>query len=217
MSALRCQNRVVAVALHVWGIGASAGGASTVTPPASTTNYVAADASLSGKTFSAFADADGNLFPDNDERAIFFAKGVVETVKKLNWSPDIIHVHDWLASLLPLYLRKYYADEPIFADSKIVTSVYGQGFEGELDSAIVDKIAFDGIPTEDIKALEKPDYNNLLKIAVDHSDAIILASEQIPDELDKHISNLSKPVLPYVSFKETEEAYANFYNSEVLK
>ena len=59
--------------------------------------------------------------------------------------------------------------------------------------------------------------NNLLKIAVDHSDAIILASEQIPDELDKHISNLSKPVLPYVSFKETEEAYANFYNSEVLK
>ncbi|AKA34793.1 MAG: glycogen synthase [Muricauda sp.] len=164
-----------------------------------------------------FADADGNLFPDNDERAIFFAKGVVETVKKLNWSPDIIHVHGWLASLLPLYLRKYYADEPIFADSKIVTSVYGQGFEGELDSAIVDKIAFDGIPTEDIKALEKPDYNNLLKIAVDHSDAIILASEQIPDELDKHISNLSKPVLPYVSFKETEEAYANFYNSEVLK
>ncbi len=164
-----------------------------------------------------FTDKEGQLFPDNDERAIFFAKGVVETVKKLNWAPDIIHVHGWMASLLPLYLRQYYADEPLFADSKIVTSVYDRGFDGELDSEMVKKIAFDGIEGNEIASLSTPDYNNLLKVAVDHSDAIILASEEISDELQTHIDGLSKPVLPYVSLQETEEAYANFYNTEVLK
>ncbi len=169
------------------------------------------------KRKATFEDKEGNLFPDNDERAIFFAKGVVETVKKLNWSPDIIHVHGWMASLLPLYLREYYADEPIFADSKIVTSVYKRGFEGELDEKMADKIIFDGIEKDKIQALETPDYNNLLKTALDYSDAVILASEEIPETIQKHIEVLGKPVLPYVSFQETEEAYANFYNTEVLK
>ena len=169
------------------------------------------------KRKATFADSSGKLFPDNDERAIFFAKGVVETVKKLNWSPDITHVHGWMASMVPLYLRKYYADEPLFSESRIVTSVYGKDFEGELDSQMIDKIAFDGIAKEDIAALSKPEYNNLLKVAVDHSDAVILAAEDLSDDLKSHIDNLSVPVLPYVSLQEAEEAYTNFYNTEVLK
>lgn len=169
------------------------------------------------KRKATFRNEKKELFPDNDERAIFFAKGVVETVKKLNWTPDIIHVHGWMASLLPLYLRQYYADEPLFADSKIVTSVYSQGFEGELDPQMQAKVLFDGIAQEKISSLEVPNYNNLLKVAVDHSDAVILAAEDVPSELQEYIANLQKPVLPYVSIKEFEEAYANFYNTEVLK
>ena len=144
-------------------------------------------------------------------------KGVVETVKKLNWSPDIIHVHGWMASLLPLYLKKYYADEPLFGESKIVTSVYGQGFEGELDKDMIHKIAFDGVSEDSIEALKTPNYNNLLKVAVDYSDAVILAAEEIPEELQSHISNLEKPVLSYVPLQGFEEAYAKFYTTEVLK
>ncbi len=169
------------------------------------------------KRKATFLDENGNLFPDNDQRAIFFAKGVVETVKKLNWSPDIIHVHGWMASLLPLYLKKFYADEPLFVESKIVTSVYRKTFDGELDKEMVKKIAFDGVPENSIEHLKTPNYNNLLKVAVDFSDAIILASEEIPEDLENHISNLEKPVLPYVSLQEFEEAYSNFYNTEVLK
>jgi starch synthase len=169
------------------------------------------------KRKSTFTDEQGNLFPDNDQRAIFFAKGVVETVKKLNWNPDVIHVHGWLASLLPLYLRKYYADEPLFADSKIVTSVYKKSFEGELDKGMVKKIAFDGIPEECIASLSEPNYNNLLKVAVDFSDAVILAAEDISEDLFKYIANLQVPVLPYVPLQEFEEAYTNFYIKEVLK
>ena len=168
------------------------------------------------KRKATFADADGNLFPDNDARAIFIAKGVVEPGKKLNWTPDIIHVHGWMASLLPLYLRQYYADEPLFADSKIVTSVYEQGFEGALDSEMSKKIVFDGIAEDKVNALATPDYNNLLKVAVDYSDAVILASEAVSDDLKDHISKLDKPVLPDVSFQESEEAYTNFYKTEVL-
>lgn len=169
------------------------------------------------KRKSTFTDEQGNLFPDNDQRAIFFAKGVVETVKKLNWNPDIIHVHGWMASLLPLYLKKYYADEPLFAESKIVTSVYGRTFEGELDKDIIKKITFDNIPEESIALLKNPTYNNMLKVAVNFSDAVILAAEEIPKELQEHIANLQIPVLPFVPLQEFEEAYANFYNTEVLK
>jgi starch synthase len=164
-----------------------------------------------------FKDADGKLFNDNDERIIFFAKGVVETVKKLNWTPDIIHVHGWMASLLPLYLKKYYADEPLFSESKIVTSVYSKNFEGELNPELIDKVNFDGIDKKAVESLTTPDYNNLLKVAVDYSDAIILASESIESDLKSHIDGLEKPVLPYVSFQEFEEAYTNFFNTEVLK
>jgi starch synthase len=169
------------------------------------------------KRKATFTDENGELFPDNDERSIFFAKGVVETVKKLNWSPDIIHVHGWMASLLPLYLRTYYADEPLFADSKIVTSVYGKGFDGNLDVKMKNKILFDGISKESITHLESPTYNNLLKVAVDFSDAIILATEEISEDLSDYINNLQKPLLPYVPLQEFEEAYANFYSTEVLK
>ncbi|TRZ45821.1 glycogen/starch synthase [Robertkochia solimangrovi] len=168
------------------------------------------------KRKATFTDEEGNLFPDNDERAIFFAKGVVETVKKLNWNPDIIHVHGWMASLLPLYLRKYYADEPLFAESKIVTSVYNTGFEGNLDMAMKEKIMFDGISDDDVKVLDQPNYNNLLKVAVDNSDAVVIASDNVDKDLMDHIEGLSKPVLPHMSIYEFEEAYTEFYETKVL-
>ena len=95
------------------------------------------------KRKAVFTDEDDQLFPDNDERAIFFAKGVVETVKKLNWAPDIIHVHGWMASMLPIYLKEYYKEEPLFTESKIVTSLYNGGFEGNLSGDFAKKVFFD--------------------------------------------------------------------------
>ncbi len=168
------------------------------------------------KRKATLTDEDGNLFSDNDERAIFFAKGVIETVKKLNWSPDIIHVHGWLASLLPLYLKAFYKDEPLFNESKIVTSIYNQSFEGTLNEGMKDKIKFDNIDDDAIKALDNPTYNNLMKVAIDFSDALIIGSEEIPDELSAHLKDSKKPVLEYKSKDEFSEAYTNFYNNDVL-
>ena len=168
------------------------------------------------KRKATLTDEDGELFSDNDERAIFFAKGVIETVKKLNWSPDIIHVHGWLASLLPVYLKEYYKDEPLFNESKIVTSVYNQSFNNTLNEDMVNKVKFDNINEDAIKVLEEPSYNNLMKIAVDYSDALIIGSENIPEDLETYIKASDKPILEYQNRDEFGEAYTTFFNESVL-
>ena len=165
------------------------------------------------KRKATFSDEEGVLYPDNDERAIFFAKGVVETVKKLNWVPDIIHVHGWMASLLPIYMKHYYKDEALFSETKIVTSVYSQSFEGSLDAEMINKIKFDGVPQDAIQELELPNYENLIKAAIKHSDGVIIASENVSESLTKFILSSDKPFLSFASKDKFTEAYTNFYKS----
>lgn len=168
------------------------------------------------KRKATFTDEEGVLYPDNDERAIFFAKGVVETVKKLNWVPDIIHVHGWLASLLPIYMKHYYKDEALFADTKIVTSVYTPSFEGTLDMEMINKVKFDNVPHDAVSFLETPTYENILMTAVAHSDAVVIASENLPASLTKFIESSGKPFLPFVAKEKFAEAYTTFYKDTVL-
>jgi len=163
-----------------------------------------------------FSDEDNNLFNDNDERAIYFAKGVIETVKKLNWAPDIIHIHGWMASLLPLYIKEYYKDDPLFVESKIVTSVYNTGFEGALNKEFYNKIKFDNIAESKIESITNPNYTNLLKIAIENSDAVIKASNHLPEELEEFLNATEKPVLSHVSVEELGTIYTEFYLNEVL-
>lgn len=157
-----------------------------------------------------FSDEDDNLFQDNDERAIFFAKGVVETVKKLNWAPDIIHVHGWLASLLPLYLKEYYSEEPLFAESKIVTSVYNNGFEGSLNEELINKVQFDKLSDDKISELSEPNYTNIIKNAIVNSDAVVYGSAEIDDEFTSLVEKENKLALEYHS-DDYSESYLDFY------
>lgn len=169
------------------------------------------------KRKAVYTDEDDKLFDDNDERMIFFAKGVVETVKKLNWAPDIIHIHGWLASLLPLYLREFYTDEPLFTDSKIVYSLYNSGFEGEINNNLVEKIAFDKIKKKKTTSLKTPNHINLLKSAIENSDAIIKGSENLPAEVEEFIKESNTTT--YLGFQPEDvltEAYLNFYKNEIL-
>ncbi|KRO66306.1 MAG: glycogen synthase [Cryomorphaceae bacterium BACL21 MAG-121220-bin10] len=168
------------------------------------------------KRKATYANEDGALFPDNDERALFFAKGVVETVKKLNWAPDIIHVHGWLASFLPLYLKTYYANEPLFDGCKVVTSVYNQGFEGTLDKALKHKISLDGIQEQHLAHLEEPNYINVIKTAIDHSDALITGSNELPEELANYMKAQKAPVLNFHNKEDFSQAYIDFYQNKVL-
>jgi starch synthase len=162
-------------------------------------------------------DENQVLFTDNDERMIFFTKGVIETVKKLNWSPDIIHVHGWLASFLPLYLRNYYGNEPLFENSKIVTSVYNQGFNGTLNAEVSNKIKFDAIDDQALTHLDNPTFENVMKVAINNSDAVIIGSEDISKELETFIGGLDKPVLAFQQMEDMEREYLEFYQTKVLE
>ena len=168
------------------------------------------------KRKATFADEDGVMYPDNDERAIFFAKGVVETVKKLNWVPDIIHVHGWYASMLPVYMNHCYKKEALFSETKIVTSVYAESFSETLDVEMINKVKFDGVPHEAIADLELPNYENILKTAVLNSDAVIIASDSLSPSLTKFIESSNKPFLPFTPKDGFAEAYTNFYSNEVI-
>lgn len=168
------------------------------------------------KRKATFADEEGVMYPDNDERAIFFAKGVVETVKKLNWVPDIIHVHGWMAAMLPIYMKHFYKNEALFSETKIVTSVYSQSFDGTLDVEMINKVKFDGVPDEAISDLEIPSYENIIKATIKHSDAVIVASENLSPSLTKFIESSGKPFLPFAPKDAFAELYTNFYTNEVL-
>ncbi|MBP9792483.1 MAG: glycogen/starch synthase [Flavobacterium sp.] len=168
------------------------------------------------KRKATFTDEEGVLFPDNDERAIFFAKGVVETVKKLNWVPDIIHVQGWMAAMLPIYMKHYYKDEALFADTKIVTSVFNQGFEGNLDLEMSKKVQFDGVPHSAIQELDTPSFENIMMASINHSDGVVIASESISPNLTKFIEASNKPLLPFAPKEKYAEAYTEFYKNQIL-
>jgi starch synthase len=122
------------------------------------------------------SDDEGNEFDDNDERAVFFARGVLETVIKLRWAPDIIHCHGWLTSLVPMYIKKYYYNNPLFRNSKVVYSVYNDDFKNPLNKDFTEKIILDGITRDDLDMLKIPTYENVSKFAVSFSDAVIKGS-----------------------------------------
>lgn len=124
-----------------------------------------------------FYDEDGNFFNDNDQRAIFFCRGVIETVTKLGWAPDIIHCHGWLASFMPMYLKKFHYDDPLFADSKIVFSAYGAK-EENMPETLVDNLKFDGFDPEDIAKYENATIESVNRAAMTYCDGAIIANEK---------------------------------------
>ncbi|MGI5914232.1 MAG: glycogen/starch synthase [Bacteroidales bacterium] len=160
-----------------------------------------------------FADVNGNEFEDNDERTIFYARGVIETVKKLRWAPNIVHCHGWMSAMAPIYLKTLYNDHPLFQNFKIVYSVYNNDFQKPFRQSFADKLRFDGIEGEGRKMLKNPDYVNVTKLAIKYSDAIIMGSPKINDELNSFIQTIDKPVLPYQDEEHYIDAYNEFYDS----
>lgn len=159
-------------------------------------------------------DAKGKSFDDNDERSIFFNRGVIETVKKLGWAPDIIHCHGWFTGLMPIYIKKAFADNPLFADTKIVYSIYDDAFDGSLDKEFAAKIPIEGIAAKDVKHVAgDPSFVNLTKLAIDNADGIIYGSENINADVQKYAKKSGKLLLGYKSPEEYMDAYSEFYNA----
>ena len=161
-----------------------------------------------------YHDAEGRFFEDNGERAVFFARGVLETVKKLRWAPDIVHCQGWISQILPLYLKKVYSDDPIFSDSKVILSLYNDISPDErFSDDFKEKIRFGDIAMEDMDAMESPDGMNLAKLAVRYSDGIIMGSGDIAPELAECCSKSGLPILPFDAAALESGEYIDIYNS----
>jgi starch synthase len=159
-----------------------------------------------------FMDEEGNFFDDNDERAMFFARGVIETVKKLQWAPSIIHCHGWFSALISLYIKKIYDDDPVFKNSKVVLSIYNNDFKKSLNKSFKKKLKMDGIPESDLKIIDDPNYLNYCKLAVNMSDGLIIGSEQVNQDLMQYLEHSGKPLLQYQNSDSYVEAYSAFYD-----
>jgi starch synthase len=159
-----------------------------------------------------FSDENNKFFADNDERCIFFCRGVIETVKKLRWSPDIIHCHGWFTSLIPIYIKKSYIDEPLFTNSKVVFSIYDNIFPDKLNNNFAKKLLFEDIENEDVRILKEPSYNNLTKLAVQYSDGLILGSGNISKEISDYMHKSKLPLLDGKMSDNYIDEYSNFYD-----
>lgn len=166
---------------------------------------------------SMFADGEDNYHSDNDERAIFFCKGVLETVKKLGWSPDIVHCNDWITSLIPMYLKTTYRKDPIFYNTKSIFTLYNNYFNQKFKDGLIDKVKMVDIDDAMLNNLRSSDIDGFLKIGMQYADIIIKAEENYNETLNKVFSEVetSRPISSIAPKGEFSDKYYNLYNELV--
>lgn len=156
------------------------------------------------------ADENGVEYADNDDRVIFYARGAIETVKKLRWTPDIILCSGWMSALAPLYLKKAFNDEPFFAKSKIVLMLDDNEYQKPFSTKFADKLRIDGITNTDVRSIADfpVGYEELLRLAVDYSDAIVYATPKVNQRVANYAETKGKPILPYEAKEDLNDACA---------
>jgi starch synthase len=165
------------------------------------------------KRKSVFKDDKGKPHEDNADRMVFFCKGVIETVRKFGWPPDIIHCHGWMTSLIPLYIREAYKTEPLFHNSKIIYSVYESSMDQHFPDNFSAKASINNLSEDDLAAYDNGTGVNLHKGAISFSDALIKGSAELSDDVIKMIEDSEKPVLDYQGEEEFLSAYLEFYHT----
>ena len=161
------------------------------------------------------ADENGVEYPDNDKRCIFFARGVLETVKKQHWTPNIIHCSGWMTALAQLFLKRTYSDEPFFANAKVVLVIDDQEYQTPFSTKFAEKLcAHDGITANDVRSIAgfPVGYEELMRLAIDYSDAIVFASANVNQRVQNYAITKNKPILEYTDLEDTAR-YLEFYNS----
>ena len=165
------------------------------------------------KRKTVFTDDSGDPFEDNPDRMVFFCKGVIGTVRKFGWAPDIIHCHGWMTSLIPLYIREAYKTEPLFHNSKIIYSVYDSSLDKHFSENFQSKASINNLEKEDLKAYFNGSGVVLHKGAITYSDAVVKGSEQLPESVEALIEGFGKPVLEFQGLEDFMPAYLDFYNA----
>ncbi len=164
---------------------------------------------------SVFVDKNNKFHQDNDERAIFFCKGVLETVKKLGWAPDIVHCTDWMTGLIPLYLKTTYKKDPIFKDAKSLFTVYNHNYKHTFDGDLSEKVKMLDIDDSMLTNLQSSDLDSFIKIGMEYADSVIKTNEDFSDDINALFNEflLTKKNINTISADENLlDSYFNLYN-----
>ena len=155
------------------------------------------------KRKSVFEDAEGAYFEDNLDRTLFFCKGVIETVKKFGWAPDIVHLHGWMTSLLPALFKSTYKNEPIFRDSQVVYTAYNaDAANAAFNDTFREKITANGLG-DTVDAFFTDNGLDLNAGASKFSEGTVVGTS------DLVLDNLTNPVLDYE--EEFSSRYFDFF------
>jgi starch synthase len=148
------------------------------------------------KRKAVFEDENNQFFEDNSDRMVFFCKGALETVRKFGWAPDIIHCVGWMTSLIPMYLKTTYKDDPVFANAKVVYTVYKNEFPSTLKSNFSTLLRIsDDITPKHVEYFKNGDNASLLIGGTEFADALIVGESELNDKVQKHVKKVKKPVL----------------------
>jgi starch synthase len=160
------------------------------------------------------ADEEGNEFEDNEDRSIFFVRGVLETVKKLRWTPDIIHCHGWMTALTPLYIKKAFNTDPFFKNSKIVYSIYGDDFKRPFSASFARKLKIEGVEDSSLEGIldKEVSFEDLTRFAVGYSDGVVLTSENVNPNLSEFVQQSGKLYLTVPEKEGFVDSYNEFYD-----
>lgn len=162
-------------------------------------------------------DKDNRFYNDNDARSVFFNRGVLETVKKLGWAPDIIHCHGWMTALIAPYVKKVYKKHPIFSESKIILSLYDDHFTEYFSEQVVPNIIMDDLTAASLPQIKKDrNYLGWMKTAIDYSDGIIVGSADVSKELLDYAKKSKLPMLEYQGEENYVDAFNKFYDRVLI-
>jgi len=166
---------------------------------------------------SVFHDKENKFYDDNDERAIFFCKGVIETVKKLGWGPDIVHCTDWMTSLIPLYLKTTYKNDPLFKETKTVFTVYTNKLAHKFKNNLIEKVKMMDIEDQMLDNLKTGDLEGFVRLGIEYSDAVITSDKTINKDLVGLFSESegNKKVDTIEKGDNFTDSYFNLYNELV--
>ncbi|MCP3659296.1 MAG: glycogen synthase [Bacteroidetes bacterium] len=164
-----------------------------------------------------FKDKQGKFLKNNSEKLIFFSKGILETIKQLEWSPNVIHCNGWFSSLVPMYIKTLYKNEPVFKDSKCIFTIYNNQFEqGLLSEDMLQKEP--QLINEDILTKEgKIDYFKMLALGARYSD-IVTRSYNDDDVNDSDIKEKFSNIIniPISSTPDFVSSYEKIYQDLIV-
>lgn len=156
----------------------------------------------------------GPSMEENDERVIFFARGVLETVKKLRWNADLIHLHGWIGALVALYAKVLFADEPAFRDAKVVLSLYDKAFASLFRPDFFTRLRTKNMPDFDVDGVATPvGYEELMRLAIKYSDGVIIDGDEVSPALIEFAAQQGKPVMPKTAAENYFDACNEFYET----